>query len=84
MAGDGVETPLTKFQPAILAPGVRSRPRRRFERQLRRMAGLDDGIVDGLLQFTRAVSGGSYWCPPTRDDRLDLSALECQRDVRTA
>ena len=46
-----------------------------FERVLRRMAGLDDGIVDGLLQFTRAISGGYYWCPPLRGGRLDLRAL---------
>ena len=30
----------------------------RFERQLRRMAGRDDGIVDGLMAFTKAVTGG--------------------------
>jgi len=35
-----------------------------FERQLRRMAGLDDGIVDGLFAFTRPLSGSYYWCPP--------------------
>ena len=46
-----------------------------FERVLRRMAGLDDGVVDGLLQFTRAVSGGYYWCPPLHGGRLDLRAL---------
>jgi len=46
----------------------------RFERVLRRMAGLDDGIVDGLLSFTRAVSGGYYWCPPVDiTGVLDLS-----------
>jgi putative iron-dependent peroxidase len=47
----------------------------RFERQLRRMAGQDDGIPDGLLSFTRAVSGAYYFCPPLRAGRLDLSAL---------
>ncbi len=48
----------------------------RFERVLRRMAGLEDGVVDGLLSFTRAVSGGYYWCPPVDGSgRLDLSAL---------
>jgi porphyrinogen peroxidase len=48
----------------------------RFERVLRRMAGLDDGIVDALLSFTRAVSGGYYWCPPVDPTgALDLSAL---------
>jgi putative iron-dependent peroxidase len=47
----------------------------RFERVLHRMAGLDDGHVDGLMGFTRAVSGGYYWCPGLRDDGLDLSAF---------
>jgi len=47
----------------------------RFERQLRRMAGRDDGIPDGLLAFTRAVSGGYYFCPPLRQGRCDLSSL---------
>jgi putative iron-dependent peroxidase len=50
-----------------------------YERVLRRMIGLDDGIADGLLRFTRPVSGGYYWCPPLagngHDGRLDLSAL---------
>lgn len=43
-----------------------------FERQLRRMAGREDGIVDGLLSFTRAVTGSYYFCPPLRDGKLDL------------
>jgi putative iron-dependent peroxidase len=47
----------------------------RFERQLRRMAGRDDGVTDGILAFTRAVSGGYYFCPPLRQGRCDLSAL---------
>jgi putative iron-dependent peroxidase len=41
-----------------------------FERVLRRMAGLDDGVVDG-----RAATGGYYWCPPLEGGRLDLRAL---------
>jgi putative iron-dependent peroxidase len=45
-----------------------------YERVLRRMIGLDDGIVDGLLRFTRPISGGYYWCPPLIGDRLNLSA----------
>lgn len=48
----------------------------RFERQLRRMAGLDDGIVDGLASFSRAVTGGYYFCPPLHRGRLDLRALD--------
>jgi len=35
-----------------------------FEMQLRRMVGLDDGVVDGLFRFTRPITGGYYWCPP--------------------
>ena len=46
-----------------------------YERVLRRMAGLDDGVVDGLLQFSRAVSGGFYFCPPVHEGRYDLRAL---------
>ncbi|HEX8793124.1 MAG TPA: Dyp-type peroxidase [Polyangiaceae bacterium] len=49
----------------------------RYERVLRRMSGAEDGIVDGLLSFSRAVSGGYYWCPPVdARGRLDLSALK--------
>jgi putative iron-dependent peroxidase len=47
----------------------------RFERQLRRMSGHDDGVPDGILSFTRAVSGGYYFCPPLRAGRCDLAAL---------
>lgn len=47
----------------------------RFERVMRRMVGLDDGVVDALFQFSRPVTGGYYWCPPVKRDRLDLRAL---------
>jgi putative iron-dependent peroxidase len=47
----------------------------RFERVLARMAGCDDGVVDGLFRFTRAVSGGYYFCPPTKDGQVDWTAL---------
>ncbi len=47
----------------------------RFERVLRRMLGLDDGMVDALFGFTRPVSGGYYFCPPLRESKLDLRAL---------
>lgn len=46
-----------------------------FERQLRRMAGRDDGILDGILSFSRALTGGYYFCPPLRDGKLDLGAV---------
>jgi len=46
-----------------------------FEAQLKRMMGLEDGIVDSLFRFTRPVSGEYYWCPPMKGGKLDLSAL---------
>ena len=46
-----------------------------FEVQLKRMAGLEDGIPDALFRFSRPVSGAYYWCPPVQDGRLDLSAV---------
>lgn len=46
-----------------------------FEAQLKRMMGLEDGIVDGLFRFTRPVSGAYYWCPPMKGGKLDLSAI---------
>jgi putative iron-dependent peroxidase len=48
----------------------------RFSRMLARMGGLEDGIVDALFSFSRAVTGGYYFCPPVRAGRLDLTAFE--------
>ncbi len=46
-----------------------------FEAQLRRMLGLDDGVVDALFGFTRPESGAYYWCPAMAGGRLDLRPL---------
>lgn len=46
-----------------------------YEALLGRMLGREDGITDALFRFTRAVTGNFYWCPPSIDARLDLSAL---------
>ena len=46
-----------------------------FEAQLKRMVGAEDGIVDGIFQYTRPVTGSYFWCPPMRGGRLDLRAL---------
>jgi putative iron-dependent peroxidase len=45
-----------------------------FEVQMNRMLGLDDGVTDALFDFTRPVTGASYWCPPVAGGHLDLSA----------
>jgi len=47
----------------------------RFERVMRRMAGEDDRVVDGLFLFSRPVSGGYYWCPPVKEGKLDFTRL---------
>jgi putative iron-dependent peroxidase len=46
-----------------------------FERQLRHMAGLDDGIADALFTFSRPVAGSYYWCPPVQAGKLNLEKL---------
>jgi putative iron-dependent peroxidase len=46
-----------------------------FEAQLRRMVGVEDGIVDALFGFTRPATGGYFWCPPLSEGRLDLRVL---------
>jgi porphyrinogen peroxidase len=46
-----------------------------FEAQLRRMSGLEDGIVDGLYRISTPLTGGYYWCPPVLNGHLDFSAL---------
>ena len=46
-----------------------------FDALLRRMVGVEDGIVDALFTFTRPISGSYFWCPPMKNRRLDLCAL---------
>ncbi|AMK31072.1 Dyp-type peroxidase [Pseudomonas mosselii] len=46
-----------------------------FEVQLRRMSGLEDGVVDGLYRFSRPLTGGYYWCPPLAEVGADLRLL---------
>lgn len=47
-----------------------------FEAQMRRMAGLDDGITDACFRFSRPLTGGYYWCPPTTDGRLSFGSSD--------
>jgi putative iron-dependent peroxidase len=46
-----------------------------YERILTRIAGLEDGVVDGLFALSHAESGGYYFCPPVRGGKLDWTAL---------
>lgn len=43
-----------------------------FETKMRRMIGMDNGIVDALFRFSRPITGGYYWCPPIHNGRLKL------------
>jgi putative iron-dependent peroxidase len=43
------------------------------DRMLARMAGVEDGIADALLDYTEAETGAYYYCPPLRSGRLDLA-----------
>ena len=44
-----------------------------FEVQMRRMAGLEDGVQDACFRFSRPMTGGYYWCPPVTEGRLALA-----------
>ncbi len=46
-----------------------------FEALLRRMLGLDDGVVDALFGISRPISSAYFWCPPMHAGRLDLRQL---------
>lgn len=46
-----------------------------FESQLNRMTGIEDGIEDGLFQFSSVLTGAYYWCPPLIQGRLNLAAI---------
>ena len=48
---------------------------RAFEVQMRRMVGLDDGVVDAMFRISRPVSGACLWCPPVAAGALDLRQL---------
>jgi porphyrinogen peroxidase len=47
-----------------------------FEVILKRMLGAEDGVQDGLFQYSKPVSTAYFWCPPVRSEQLDLSALQ--------
>ena len=47
-----------------------------FETQLNRMIGNEDGITDGLFEFSEVREGAYFWCPPVVDNQLLLSSLQ--------
>lgn len=47
-----------------------------FEALLKKMVGEVDGTVDALFNFTHPVTGSYFWCPPMKNGKIDLSALD--------
>ncbi len=47
-----------------------------FEAQMKRMAGMDDDIVDAMFDFSRPLTGSYFWCPPMRGGKLDITMLQ--------
>ena len=46
-----------------------------YEAQMRRMAGIDDGVTDALFRFSQPLTGAYYWCPPVKRGKVDFSRL---------
>lgn len=46
-----------------------------FAQQLNRMVGGEDGVTDGLFEFSKPLTGAYYWCPPLLDGAFDFSGL---------
>lgn len=46
-----------------------------YERLLQRMIGIEDGVSDALFSISQPISGAYFWCPPMKNNKLDLSAL---------
>ena len=46
-----------------------------FDAVLKRMIGLEDGVVDALFSFSRPLSTSFFWCPPMVKGKPNLSAL---------
>ncbi|VAW42688.1 Predicted dye-decolorizing peroxidase (DyP), YfeX-like subgroup [hydrothermal vent metagenome] len=45
----------------------------RYEVQMRRMAGLEDGIIDALFSFSQVLNSAYFYCPAVLDDQLILA-----------
>jgi len=48
---------------------------RPFAQQLNRMVGGEDGVTDGLFEFSKPLTGAYYWCPGITNGEFDLSGL---------
>jgi len=44
--------------------------------QLKLMIGAEHSIVDATFKFSQPISESYFGCPPMRNDKLDLRALD--------
>lgn len=47
-----------------------------YERLLKNMLGINDETIDQLFRFSTPISGAYYWCPPVKNNLLNLAALD--------
>ena len=46
-----------------------------FESVFNRMLGKEDGITDAMFTISRPISSAAFWCPPVKNERLNLAVL---------
>lgn len=51
---------------------------RSFNLQMASMLGINDGITDGVFNFSKILNTNYLWCPPIVDGRLDLSLFNAK------
>ena len=51
---------------------------RAFNLQMTSMLGTEDGVVDGVFNFSKILNTNYLWCPPIVDGCLDLSLLDAE------
>jgi putative iron-dependent peroxidase len=51
---------------------------RSFNLQMASMLGVDDGIRDGVFNFSKVLNTNYLWCPPIVNGCLDLSLLDAE------
>ncbi|TNF67756.1 MAG: Dyp-type peroxidase [Gammaproteobacteria bacterium] len=46
-----------------------------FDAQFNRMVGNEDDIIDGVFKFSKVCYSAFFYCPPMKDNQVDLSCL---------
>ncbi|MBX9865869.1 MAG: Dyp-type peroxidase, partial [Burkholderiales bacterium] len=51
---------------------------RSFNLQMASMLGINDGITDGVFNFSKILNTSYLWCPPIVNGRIDLSLFNAK------